>query len=272
MAAVLSKRTKRRLRYDVAKRLVDNSLRSKRLCSSDVEDSDCLSTDVLSDIENDSADGIGLRSTSQEPSNDQEDEQSSHSTILSSTDEFDDLDVQSEQSDLDTIFIDSDTSDDEILSPGPSDELESSCQFSDGVHELESSFQLSDALEVVCQRTELFSGSSVTKEELSVALLSLFHKHSMTYMCVTEVLKLFSQVLPSTNLLPRTLHMLMSKFVHYDSDTATHHCCGYCTQPLSPGSQCSRLECRSADIGESSFIEVYLDKQLLRLFSGMLSG
>lgn len=41
----------------------------------------------------------------------------------------------------------------------------------------------------------LYQGSSITKHEFSVALLSIAHKHSITNSCVQDVLNLVSQVI-----------------------------------------------------------------------------
>ena len=120
------------------------------------------------------------------------------------------------------------------------------------------------------EQEHVFSCASTSTHEWSVALLSIFYKHSLTYSCVTDILKLFAQDLPSPNSLPQSQHFLMKNFVNYDEDTVLHHCCGFCTQLLPPKSSCSQPECQLAGVDDSSFIEVHLDKQLQHLFSGLL--
>lgn len=120
-----------------------------------------------------------------------------------------------------------------------------------------------------CTDLDLFSGALISSEEFCIALLSIFHKHDLTYSCITDLLKLFAYSLPSPNTLPPTQYALMKKFVDFDTSTIIHYCCGFCTRPLlSSGLKCSRQECQSAS--ESSFIEVRLDRQIQCLFSGII--
>ena len=116
----------------------------------------------------------------------------------------------------------------------------------------------------------LYQGSNVTKHEFSVALLSIAHKHSITNSCVQDVLNLVSQVLPmdKQNFLPQSRHILIRNVISYTDSTSIHKCCGYCTRLLSTKSSCTSPECIKAGLPESSFIEVHIDKQLQRLFSG----
>ena len=68
----------------------------------------------------------------------------------------------------------------------------------------------------VRMKTALFPGASVSTDEFSVLLLSIFLKHDMSYQCVTDVLKLFQCTLLSLNLIPLTHHRLMEKFMKFD--------------------------------------------------------
>lgn len=114
---------------------------------------------------------------------------------------------------------------------------------------------------------ELFSGSTVSSKDCSIALLSIMHKHCLTYSAVTDIIKLFSNSLPS----PNSLSGLMQNYVDYDADTIVHRCCGYCTQLLPDDSSCPLEECKRACIPDSSFVEVCLEKQLKTFFSGNYS-
>ena len=116
----------------------------------------------------------------------------------------------------------------------------------------------------------LYSGSSITNHDFSVALLSISHKHSLTNSSIVDVLNLFSQALPAglPNQLPKSHHMLMKNFVNYNESIIVHRCCGYCSRLLSSNSSCEIPECRMAHAAESSFIQVLISKQLQTLFSG----
>lgn len=116
---------------------------------------------------------------------------------------------------------------------------------------------------------ELFAGATVSNEEFSIAMLTLFQKHNLTYSTMTDVLKLFTQILPSPNAVPPTNFVLMNKFMDYKANIATHRCCGHCTSLLPADGFCSQMESQSyVNIKEFSFIQLHLDKQLNRFFSG----
>ena len=101
-----------------------------------------------------------------------------------------------------------------------------------------------------------------------MALLSIAHKHSLTNACVTDVLTLLNYAFPSPNGLPKSHTALLRDFVNYESTVAVHECCGYCTRQLESGSRCIVAECQMAKVSNASFIEVKLDRQLQKLFSG----
>ena len=116
-------------------------------------------------------------------------------------------------------------------------------------------------------RTPIYNGSTVSRQEFSVALLSLFQKHNLTYDALSDTLKLFKHILPAPTTLPSTYHTLMKEFVCYDDHTVLHRCCACCTQLLSADDDgCSKEECR--DFGEATFLEICLDKQLKERFMG----
>ena len=117
--------------------------------------------------------------------------------------------------------------------------------------------------------SSLFIESSLSTHNFSVALLSIVHRHSLTNSCVTDMLKLLHHTLPSPNGLPKSYQTLLCDFVDYKGTVALHECCGYCTRLLESGSSCSITECQMANVSSASFIEIKLDKQLQKLFSGM---
>lgn len=119
------------------------------------------------------------------------------------------------------------------------------------------------------QHTKNVSGSELSNKDCSVILLSIMNKHSLTYAAMDDILKLFSNSLPTSNFFPKTLHLLMKDYVDYEKDTIIHRCCGYCSQLLPSGSSsCFRVECRKHNLPDATFVEVCLDQQIKTLFSG----
>ena len=116
-------------------------------------------------------------------------------------------------------------------------------------------------------RRVLFPAVQFSNHEFSVALLSIFQKHSLTYSAVEDLLKLFHCVLPTPSTLPTSQHMLFKEFISYDTNTILHRCCGSCCQLLSSG-KCSRRECQASNIKEATFVEVIIDPQLKERFMG----
>lgn len=116
---------------------------------------------------------------------------------------------------------------------------------------------------------KLYRGADISQHEFSIAFLSMFHQHGLTYSCGSDILKILNQFLPSPNLVVQSPLGLIEQLVKFSSNTTTHHCCGYCTQILLDDSTCTRNECKSASLPNSSFIKVHLDKQLQKYFTGM---
>ena len=115
----------------------------------------------------------------------------------------------------------------------------------------------------------LYQGANVSKHEFAVTFLSLVYYHKLTYSCAADVLKFLSQVLPIPNSVSQTYLALVKQLVNYNSNTITHRCCGYCTQPLlSNQSACEKPECIAAALPDSTVVELSLDKQLAKLMSG----
>lgn len=74
---------------------------------------------------------------------------------------------------------------------------------------------------------ELFSGSEFSGNEFSIALLSIIHKHSLTYASVDDLLKLLSHSFPCPNAIPSTQYLLTS-VIKYNKHIVVHLCCSYC--------------------------------------------
>ena len=117
-------------------------------------------------------------------------------------------------------------------------------------------------------RELLCSQATMSQHEFLISFLSIFNQHCLTYSCAADFLKLFSQVLPVPNSVPQTPQTLLKKFVNYEASTIMHQCCGYCTMPLIDGKSCPQTECKSMSAANSAFVEVRLDKQIQKLFSG----
>lgn len=123
-------------------------------------------------------------------------------------------------------------------------------------------------LEVMNVTSKLYTGANISQHEFTIAFLSMFHQHRLTYSCGSDFLSFVNQVLPSPNLVIESPLSLIEQLVKYNDVTTTHRCCGYCAQRLFDVSTCTRTECKSASLPDSSFIEVHLDKQLQVFFSG----
>ena len=156
----------------------------------------------------------------------------------------------------------------------------STCSFDT---ELESLSELGDqdcdeGKEIFSQATSnhltagLFNEATISTTEFSIAMLSIFYKHSLTYSSLTDILKLLAQVLPCPNSIPQSNYVLMNKLVDYNINVNIHYCCGFCMQLLTAGNSCSQADCQlQSNFPKFSFVEVRLDKQLERMFSGIVT-
>ena len=257
----MSERQRRRVRHNVAKRMVEEEMRLKlnsltedaasEVCSS-VELSDCeecVTEPVEEAIESDSESVLSVASFRE--SDDLESE------LESATEDNDGVTTDS-LSVVGSSADELDDSDDLGISYTSESDLEGDASIP--IEEMSHSGD----------QTLLYAGAQMSKQEFSTCLLSIFLKHSLTYSCVTDILRLFGQVLPSPNNLPQSKHMLFSEFVDYDSSTINHSCCDFCTQLMSSRT-CSRPECVAANSGQASFVQVPLSQQLKSYFAGKFS-
>ena len=176
-----------------------------------------------------------------------------------------------------------------MLSKGDASDLEEQTHsevdngLSDGCDDVELSDSTSsedfDSDNSTCSSMQLLSEENfipcleapMSQNECSLAIVSIAAKHNISYSCVTDFLRLLTQLVPNSNVIPKSHHMLMKQFVEYHASTTLYHCCGLCTQLLpSPEVQCLRSQCRNAKMSHSTFITVDINKQLELLFSGKL--
>ena len=93
--------------------------------------------------------------------------------------------------------------------------------------------------------SKLYTDANILHHEFTIAFLSMFHQHGLTYSCGSDFLSFINQMLPSPNLVIQSPLSLIKQLVKYNDATTTHRCCGYCAQPLFDVSTCTRTECES---------------------------
>lgn len=140
-----------------------------------------------------------------------------------------------------TVMVAVMTSDD---SDGSSDDINGSTD--DSSDDSTDSNEASSLLEV-SPYTNLFKGSTMSVQQCTVAIMSMFHKHNLSYACINDILKLMEQALLEDNLLPCTCHSIINEFVKYKENTMIHNSCSFCTQLLSTDSKCSQRECQTSE-------------------------
>ena len=120
--------------------------------------------------------------------------------------------------------------------------------------------------------TPLFPQAHVTTEGFDVAFMSFVQRHNLTYASQSDLLKLFSIVLPSPSMVPSSSHVLISKFVNYKKDSVTQHYCGSCLSVLQAGTPCGNSQCSNQGrIQGAVFVRVSLTMQLKERFEGRLT-
>ena len=75
----------------------------------------------------------------------------------------------------------------------------------------------------------LYPSSCITEGDFNTIFLSLVQRHNLTYASQSDILKLFSMLLPSPGRIPSSSHVLIGKFVNFAEDTIVQHFCGACT-------------------------------------------
>lgn len=267
----LSKRSQRRLRLQVARRLAgssevpkkprmeqstattdprksDGGREAEANQSSSVENGERLAG--VEDVE-DTERGCNLEATTPSSSED------SGSLAVGSSIEDEPSDSFTEQD----IYISDGNQLSEDLSSGGVD------SFSDEsmrpIHEPSSSANIGKDDDI-----PLFHEPGIKNNDFNTAFMSLVQRHNLTYSSQSDILKLLSIVLPSPNNVLSSAHVLTNKFVSYKEDTVIHHFCGNCTSPLQPGTSCERQQCIGAQGPHGIFVRIPLSLQLRERFEG----
>ena len=129
---------------------------------------------------------------------------------------------------------------------------------------------LSDKTQTVPESsaTPLFPDSQVSSDEFSAAFMSLAQRHNLTYSSLTDILKLLLIVLPAPSNVPSSATTLMNKFANFKKETMIQHFCSCCTEPLMPGSMCTKSGCTGELEQHSVFVQIPLHMQLKDRFEG----
>ena len=114
----------------------------------------------------------------------------------------------------------------------------------------------------------LFKDSLLSANAFDVAFMSVAQRHNLTYASQSDILKLISLVAPVPNHVPSSAQTLRKKFVSYGKETIVHHFCGHCSDALVQGLTCTKQACISAMVPVSTLVEVPLDMQLKARFEG----
>ena len=113
----------------------------------------------------------------------------------------------------------------------------------------------------------LYPDSCITEDGFNTVFLSLVQRHNLTYASQSDILKLFSILLPSPSKVPSS-HVLISKFVNFKEDTIVQHFCGSCAQPIESGTTCDQQHCIRAQLPHAVFVRIPLHMQLKERFEG----
>ena len=101
---------------------------------------------------------------------------------------------------------------------------------------------------------------------LSIGLLSIMDKHSLSYACVNDMVNLLKMSVPNFD---SSLHALLKKYVQPKDSLEIHRFCSGCMSLLESDTSCTMSECKANDLPVSSFIEVRVEYQLKLLFTGI---
>lgn len=274
----LSKRSERRLRLQIAKRLAADISDRPSLtvggegwgtstANTDSEDSE----DTQREASGDETDGeYGLLSSSHGGFDlaSSESEPASSVTIRNS-----DLDLGDSDSEQESPVLRSSSDSDPTSDPGTSEsepELFNSpglpCSDFDTTQSSDSEADMSVSRSQ--HKPALFEDSRLSANAFDVAFMSVSQRHNLTYASQSDILKLISLVAPVPNHVPSSARTLRNKFVSYGKETIVHHFCGHCIDALLPGQTCTKQACISAMVPVSTLVEVPLDMQLKARFEG----
>ena len=114
----------------------------------------------------------------------------------------------------------------------------------------------------------LFPQAHVSAEEFEVAFMSLVQRHNLTYASQSDLLRLFSIVLPPPNMVPSSSHVLVGKFINYEKDVVTSYYCGSCLSVMQKDTACVNSQCSNKGAQRAVFVRISLAMQLKERFEG----
>lgn len=112
----------------------------------------------------------------------------------------------------------------------------------------------------------LFPQAHVLTEGFEVAFMSLVQRHNLTYVSQSDLLRLFSIVLPPPNMVPPSSHVLIGKFINYKKDAITSYCCGSCLSVIQKDTPCVNSQCSNKGAQRAVFVRISLAMQLKERF------
>ena len=101
---------------------------------------------------------------------------------------------------------------------------------------------------------------------LSIGLLSIMDKHSLSYACVNDMVNLLKMSVPNFE---SSFHALLKKYVQPKDSLEIHRFCSGCMSLLESDTSCTMSECKTKELPVSSFIEIRVEYQLKLLFTGI---
>ena len=116
----------------------------------------------------------------------------------------------------------------------------------------------------------LYQHSCISSSDFNVTFLSLAQRHNLTYSSRTDILQLFSIVLPTPHVVPSSSNMLINKFANFRTETTVQHFCGSCTQPLSRGASCTSRGCLGSREQCAVFVRIPIATQISERFQGIM--
>ena len=97
--------------------------------------------------------------------------------------------------------------------------------------------------------------------------MSLVQRHNLTYNSQSDLLRLFSIVLPPPNMVPSSSHVLVGKFIKYERDATTSYYCGSCLSMMQ-NTTCVNSRCSNKGAQRAVFVRISLAMQLKERFEG----
>lgn len=281
MEKKLSKRSQRRLRLQLAKRMLDESI-SRRVGTSTstprVDSSEvCVESginlvdssevcDTSADVESPGANSSEACIDAEPLGMDSELCVEAESPGMPSSEVCVDMESPGVDSE---VFVQADSnllSEDTPFGQSDHSDVSSKCDFSD-----QSSDDLSDLSDVddedsmvpqeLRSQSALFPSSPV--DVFATGVMLLCQRHNLTYACQNDILKLMSMTHPTPNTVPHSSHLLLKQFVNLKDECSIQHFCGTCLSHT----PCTNASCSSSE-PDAIFIRVPLVQQLKERMQG----